>query len=93
MVQPFQDAVETLVVGQVSAPVQTQFGWHVIRLNDTREQAAPPLEEVRAQLTEQIQQQAIAEVLEALSGAGQVDTSPGQGLDPALLTNSALLED
>jgi peptidyl-prolyl cis-trans isomerase C len=66
MVQPFQDAVDTLEVGQVSGPVQTQFGWHVIKLNDAREQAAPPVEDVTDQLLEELQQQAISDALETV---------------------------
>lgn len=92
MVEPFQAAVEELSVGQVSPPVRTQFGWHVIKLNDAREQAAPPLEQVRAQLAESLQQEAIGARLDALSAAAQIDRS-GADLDPALLTSGALLDD
>jgi peptidyl-prolyl cis-trans isomerase C len=52
MVPEFEVAVFELEAGEVSAPVQTQFGWHVILLNDTREQAPPTLEDVRAELIE-----------------------------------------
>ena len=44
MVEPFQEAVEQLEPGEVSEPVETQFGWHVIRLEETREASAPPFE-------------------------------------------------
>ncbi len=40
MVEPFEDAVMALEAGEVSDPVQTQFGWHVITLLETR--AQPP---------------------------------------------------
>jgi peptidyl-prolyl cis-trans isomerase C len=93
MVQPFQDAVDTLEVGQVSGPVQTQFGWHVIKLNDAREQAAPPVEDVTDQLLEELQQQAISDALETLAADAVIDRTLGQDLDPALLLNSALMDD
>jgi peptidyl-prolyl cis-trans isomerase C len=93
MVQPFQDAVDTLEVGQVSGPVQTQFGWHVIKLNDAREQAAPPVEDVTDQLLEELQQQAISDALETLAADAVIDRTLGQDLDPSLLLNSALMDD
>ena len=36
MVKPFEDAVFDMEVGQVSEPVQTQFGWHLIQLTDKK---------------------------------------------------------
>lgn len=93
MVQPFQDAVDILEVGQVSGPVQTQFGWHVIKLNDAREQAAPPVEDVTEQLLEELQQQAISDALETLAADAVIDRTIGQDLDPSLLLNSALMDD
>jgi peptidyl-prolyl cis-trans isomerase C len=51
MVKPFGDALKTLKKGQVTPePVQTQFGWHVIQLEDTRDAAPPPFEQVKPQL-------------------------------------------
>lgn len=57
MVKPFADAVASLKKGEITpAPVQTQYGWHVIQLLDTRETPVPPLDQVKdrvAQLVEQ----------------------------------------
>jgi peptidyl-prolyl cis-trans isomerase C len=51
MVKPFSDAVKGLKKGEVTPePVQTQYGWHVIQLEDTREATPPPFEQVKAQL-------------------------------------------
>ena len=41
MVAPFEEAVHKLKPGQISAPVRTQFGWHIIKLNDVREAGTP----------------------------------------------------
>ena len=52
MVKPFGDAVKTLKKGEYTQqPVQTQFGWHVIKLEDTREVTAPPFDQVKPQIT------------------------------------------
>jgi len=55
MVKPFSDAVKNLKKGEISPPVQTQYGWHVIQLEDTRDTPVPPLDQVKdrvAQLVE-----------------------------------------
>jgi len=51
MVKPFSDAVVGLKPGEFThAPVQTQYGWHVIKLEETRDLAAPPYEQVKQRL-------------------------------------------
>jgi peptidyl-prolyl cis-trans isomerase C len=51
MVKPFADAVMTLKKGQMTqTPVQSQFGWHVIKLEDSRDVQPPPFEQVKDQL-------------------------------------------
>jgi peptidyl-prolyl cis-trans isomerase C len=53
MVKPFADAVMALKKGETTpAPVQTQYGWHIIRLDDTREVQPPPFDQVKAQLSQ-----------------------------------------
>jgi peptidyl-prolyl cis-trans isomerase C len=53
MVKPFADAVMALKKGEMTmTPVQSQFGWHVIRLEDTREVQPPPFEQVKDQLNQ-----------------------------------------
>ncbi|QUS36920.1 peptidylprolyl isomerase [Falsirhodobacter algicola] len=90
MVQPFQDAVTSLEVGEVSDPVQTQFGWHVIKLNDTREAEKPTLDDVRDELTTQIQQEAVSKHLSEVTQNADI-TRPGEGVDPAVLRDDSLL--
>lgn len=64
LVKPFADAMVKLKKGQtVSAPVQSQFGWHIIRLEDERALNAPPYDEVKQQLAQRFQQQAIEKVI------------------------------
>jgi peptidyl-prolyl cis-trans isomerase C len=51
MVKPFADAVALLKKGEYTkTPVQTQFGWHVIQLTNTRDRAPPAFDDVKEQL-------------------------------------------
>lgn len=84
MVQPFEDAVLALQPGQVSDPVQTQFGWHLIRLNDSRIAAVPTLEEMTEELASELQEGAIEAHIAATTAAATVVRS-AEGIDPAIL--------
>ena len=92
MVKPFEDAVIALEPGEVSDPVQTQFGWHVIRLNETRMVEAPALDQVREELASEIQNRAVQERLAAATAAVSVTRST-DGIDPAVIKDRALLDE
>lgn len=93
MVPEFEEAVVALDVASVSAaPVQTQFGWHVIRLNETRVKEAPTLDQVRGELMEEVRREAIeARIAELMDGAEVTRMSPEE-IDPALLNDLSILE-
>ena len=56
--KPFSDAMVKLPKGKFTAtPVQTQFGWHVIEVDDIREAKVPPFDEVKPQLAQRMQGQ------------------------------------
>jgi peptidyl-prolyl cis-trans isomerase C len=56
MVKPFADAVVSLKPGEYThKPVQTQYGWHVIQLVDTRDLAPPPFDQVKQRLEQVVQ--------------------------------------
>lgn len=93
MVPEFQTAVEALEAGAISDPVQTQFGWHVITLNEKRLQEAPALEAVRAEIEAQLSQQAVADRIDALTNAAEVTRTPTEEIDTSVLSNLTLLED
>lgn len=93
MVAPFQAAVETLEPGAYSDPVQTQFGWHVILLNETRLKSAPSLEEVRAELELAIQQQAVEAYIETVLQEADITRTPVSDVDSAVLNDLDLLGD
>lgn len=92
MVKPFEDTVVGMEKGQISDPIKTQFGWHVIKLNDTRLSDAPALDEVRAELESELQRKAIETHIAELIAVATVDKSAGTALDPAILRNDAVLE-
>ena len=72
-VPEFAAAAEKLQKGQMTdAPVHTQFGWHIIRLDDTRDVTPPPLEQVRQQIVQQIQQEKLQAFEENLRKSAKV---------------------
>lgn len=90
MVQPFAEAVVALEPGEVSAPVQSQFGWHVIRLIEERTQEAPAFDEVRDQLALQVRRDRVQAEIDRLFEAATVETT--EGIDPALMNSTELLD-
>ncbi len=54
MVKPFDDAVFALKVGEIAGPVQSQFGYHIIKLDAIRPSEAPSFEAVKAKLEEEL---------------------------------------
>lgn len=94
MVAPFQEAVASLETGETTeTPVETQFGFHIVRLDDTRTQEPPALDDVREDLASQIQQGKIEARLAELESDAEV-TRPDEGaFDPAVLTDLGLLEE
>ena len=93
MVQPFQTAVEALNVGDVTGPVQTQFGWHVIKLNETRVKEAPALEEVRGELVQKVQQDAVQAHIQSLVSKAEVTRTGMAEIDTDSLSQIELLEE
>ena len=66
-VKPFSDAMVKLNKGQFTdTPVQTQFGWHVIKLEDSRPAKVPTLEELKPRLTEMLKQKDMEEFMAGL---------------------------
>jgi peptidyl-prolyl cis-trans isomerase C len=74
MVPEFGAAVSKLEKGKsTQEPVKTQFGYHVILLEDSKPIEAPPLEEVKPQLTQQMQQQNVKKQLDALKAGAKIE--------------------
>lgn len=74
MVKPFADAVKSLKKGEMTAsPVQTQFGWHIIKLEDTREVTPPPFEQVKEQLSNRVMQKKLQAYVDELKKTAKID--------------------
>ncbi|MES9992658.1 MAG: peptidylprolyl isomerase [Candidatus Thiodiazotropha sp.] len=73
MVKPFGDALKAMEKGKYSsAPVQTQFGWHVILLEDTRQTEAPTLDSVKLKIVNSLKQTALAEYMQGLRDSSKL---------------------
>ncbi len=73
-VPPFADALKKLKKGQMTdTPVQTQFGWHVIRVDDERAMKFPPLDEVKAQIVQGLQRQQVDKLVTDLRAKAKVE--------------------
>jgi len=92
MVAEFEATTVALTVGDVSEPVQTQFGWHVVTLLDTRNKDVPTLDAVRQELFGEIQEAAIQARLSELTEAATIVKPEADAFDPSLISNLDLLD-
>jgi peptidyl-prolyl cis-trans isomerase C len=90
MVKPFEDAVVGMKPGEVSGPIETQFGWHLVKLDETRIAAAPALDDLREELASEIETKALQDHIDALTAAATI-TRPGDAFDPSVLKDEAIL--
>lgn len=73
MVKPFSDAVMSLKKGEVSqTPVQTQFGWHVIKMEDSRATQVPPFDKVKDGIKRSLQQRKLEQMMNDLRAKATV---------------------
>jgi peptidyl-prolyl cis-trans isomerase C len=91
MVKPFEDAVIAAKVGEVAGPVQSDFGWHLILVKETRAAANPTLDQIRDELAAEIENAAIEAKLAELQAAATI-TREGEGIDPTILKNATLID-
>jgi peptidyl-prolyl cis-trans isomerase C len=89
MVAPFEAAVVALKPGEVSAPVQTQFGWHLVKLIETRIASVPSFEQVRDSLAAEVENRLVDERIAGAVRSVEVVRSV-DGIDPAAAFDPAL---
>ena len=73
MVKPFEDAVWLLKAGEISAPVQSQFGWHVIKFIDKRNRPAPGFDTVKDRIMSSLLQQKAQDVIGTMHKAAKIE--------------------
>ena len=91
MVPEFSTALMVLSEGDISQPVQTKFGWHLIKLNKTREKKIPEFKKVESQRRQNLRQRKINDYLKSLSENSEINFV-GQNINPNEITNIQLLE-
>ncbi len=90
MVKPFEDAVMGMKVGEISGPVKTDFGWHVIQLKEVRDALPPKLDDVRDELTSDLQQKAVEAKVRELTAVAKIEKKT-DGVAPALIKDQSIL--
>ena len=75
MVAPFAEAAFAMEPGDISvAPVKTDFGWHIIKVEDRRQQPQPSLDDLRDQLTQEATQEIAAEMMVGFREGAEIVT-------------------
>ena len=73
LVPEFSQAMIKLKKGETTqAPVKSEFGWHVIRLDDVRDAKAPPLEQVKPQIQQELERRKIVELQKELRSKAKI---------------------
>ena len=83
MVKPFADAAFKMTPGQVSDPVKTQFGWHVLRVEEKRTKPVPTFDEMKEQIDQYLTRKAQQDTIVKLREAAKVERVGGSATPAA----------
>lgn len=91
MVAEFSNAVKELSVEGVSAPIKTQFGWHVIKLFETREVPSATLEDVRGEIEEELRDAALKKSIAKYEADAEIVRNDVT-IEPSVIRQTELLD-
>lgn len=91
MVPEFETAVLALKDGETSGPVKTDFGWHVIKRNESRTQTAPAFETVKDALAAELRDRAVRDSINKVVDTAEVERMKHE-LDPAVIEDLSILK-
>src|ERR1700722_11955156 len=91
MVPEFAEAAFKLDKGQISDPIHTEFGWHIIKVEDKRTKPTPTFDQVKVQLENYVAHRAQAELVDSLRKSAQIERldKPAPAPDPSALNPAA----
>ena len=92
MAQPFEDAVMLLKKSEISESIKTDFGWHVIKLNDVLDSAIPPLDKVREQIFFKLQRQFVVDEIKKFQQKSLIILQNIEQFDASALSNITLVD-
>jgi len=85
MVKPFDEAAFAMKVGDIAGPIETQYGFHIIRLDEIKATKTTPLDAVRAQIVEEIRKPKVAKAFaEAADNFNNLVYEQFDSLQPAV---------
>jgi peptidyl-prolyl cis-trans isomerase C len=82
MVPEFSEAAFKMETGKISEPVKSQYGWHIIKVEEKRERAVPKLEEVRAQIEDYVGKKAQEDAVKKLTDGAKIERAGGPAKKP-----------
>ena len=91
MVPAFEEAVIALKPGEIGGPIQTQFGWHLIKLDEMRDTKPPQLEQIRDQIVAELSQGALVDRVDALRAEAEIEMG-GAEIPANAIRRSELLD-